>query len=160
MTELPLKADPKYGYFPWWPEDGDAWVHPEDVATARAMIPSNRVFCRDGMSGQYHVIRYGDITLRVRQKMWQEVEAEGLAIGDWVEVQTRGMRNAPRTGLIREMLWEEQAKELRYQLSEAGKPIEKLFAREDLKRVEPPKPSEPIVVREPAAGDSESELSV
>jgi len=137
MTLLPLKSDPKYGYFPWWPEDGDAWVHPEDVPAARAMIPSNRVFCRDGSDGEFLLMRYGDVTLRVRRTMWQEVESEGLAIGDWVEVQTRGMLNEPRTGVIREMLWEHRDRAMRYQISENGKPIEQLYSRDDLQRVEP-----------------------
>ena len=44
----PLKTDPKYGYFPWWPQDGNDWLHPDDVAIARSMIPSNRMFRRDG----------------------------------------------------------------------------------------------------------------
>ena len=39
----PLKTDPKYGHYPWWPEDGDQWVHPEDIELARSMIPSPRV---------------------------------------------------------------------------------------------------------------------
>ena len=66
MTVPPLKTDPKYGYFPWWPEDGDGWVHPEDVAAARTMIPSHRVFRRDGSEGDYLLLHYGDVTLRVR----------------------------------------------------------------------------------------------
>ena len=32
-----LKTDPKYGVYPWWPEDGNDWLHPDDVATARTV---------------------------------------------------------------------------------------------------------------------------
>jgi len=137
MTALPLKTEPKYGYFPWWPEDGDAWVHPDDVAAARAMIPSNRVFRRDGSEGDFLLLHYGEITLRARRTLWQEVEAEALEIGDWVEVLTRGMLNEPRTGVIREMLWDERGRGMRYQITENGQPIDQLFVREDLQRVEP-----------------------
>jgi hypothetical protein len=62
---------------------------------------------------------------------------EGLEIGDWVEVVSRGMLNEPRTGTIREVLWDEDAQALRYQIFENGQPIERLYAREDLQRVEP-----------------------
>lgn len=137
MTVPPLKTDPKYGYFPWWPEDGDAWVHPEDVAAARAMIPSSRVFRRDGMDGEYLLMHYGGVKLRLRRTLWQEVEPEGFEIGDWVEVRPRGMRNDPRTGPVREMLWDEGEGAMRYQISENGQPIEQLYAFEDLQRVEP-----------------------
>jgi hypothetical protein len=138
MTVPPLKMDPKYGYFPWWPEDGDEWVHPEDVTMARAMIPSSRVFRRDGADGDYVLMHYGDVTLRVRRTLWQEVAPEGFEIGDWVEVLSRGMLNEPRTGVIREMLWDERARAMCYQISEGSQPIEQLYGREDLQAVEPP----------------------
>jgi hypothetical protein len=133
----PLKKDPKYGYYPWWPQDGNDWIHPGDVAIARAMIPSNRVFRRDGTDGEYLLMHYGGITLRLRHTLWQEVPHEGFEIGDWVEVLGRGMRNEPRTGVIREMLWDERERAIRYQISENGQPIEDLYAREDLQPVEP-----------------------
>jgi hypothetical protein len=139
MTVPPLKSDPKYGYFPWWPEDGDAWVHPEDVAAARGMLPSNRVFCRDGSEGEFLLMRYGDVTLRVRRTLWQEVAPEGFEIGDWVEVRPHGMLNEPRTGVIREVLWDERRRAMRYQISENGQLIEQFYSREDLQRVEPTK---------------------
>ena len=137
MTAPPLKTDPKYGYFPHWPQDGDDWVHPEDVAVTRSLIPSGRIFRRDGMSGRYAVLHYGEARLRVLPALWQEVMPEGLEIGDWVEVMSRGMLNEPRTGTIREVLWDEDARAIRYQITESGQPLERLYAREDLQRVEP-----------------------
>ena len=136
----PLKTDPKYGCFPWWPEDGDAWIHPEDVATARDMIPSDRVFRRDGTSGEFLLLHYGDVTMRVRRTLWQEVESEGFEIGDWVEVLTRGMRNTPRTGIVVEMLWDKESQALRYQIKENGQPIASLYARDDLRHIDPTPP--------------------
>ena len=82
-------------------------------------------------------MHYGAVTLRVRRTLWVEVEPEGFEIGDWVEVLSRGMLNEPRTGVVREMLWDERARAMRYQISENGQPIEQLYAREDLRHVEP-----------------------
>jgi hypothetical protein len=142
MPDLPpLKTDPKYGYFPWWPEEGEAWIHPDDVATARAMIPSGRIFRRDGRSGSFMLLRYGDATLRIRPTLWQEVEPEGFEIGDWVEVRTRGLANEPRTGIIAEIAWDDHAGEIRYQLVENGQPIEARYACDDLKHVDPTPPT-------------------
>ncbi len=138
MLELPpLKTDPKYGYFPRWPEEGDDWLHPADVAAARAMIPSGRIFRREGNDGEFGLMHYGDVTLRVRPTLWQEVEPEGFEIGDWVEVRTRGLANEPRTGTIVEIAWDDHAGEIRYQILENGQRIETLYSRNDLKRVEP-----------------------
>jgi hypothetical protein len=140
MSAPPLKTDPKYGCFPWWPEDGNDWVHPEDVELARQMIPSQRVFRRDGGSGQLLKMHYGKVTLRVRRTLWLEVPHEGYDLGDWVEVLSRGMLNTPRTGTICEMLWDEGAKAMRYQILDDGQRIEKLYTRDDLRHVEPTRP--------------------
>lgn len=140
MDLPPLKTDPKYGYFPWWPEDGDAWIHPEDVEIARRMIPSDRVFRREGGAGPFVVLRYGDVRLRVMPKLWQEVAPEGFEIGDRVEVLPRGMRNTACTGTIREMLWDDAAKGLRYRLLVNGQALPDQFEQADLKHVESPQP--------------------
>lgn len=139
--DLPdLKTDPKYGFYPWWPEDGDAWVHPEDVAAARATIPSPRVFRRDGGRGAFVTLHYGELQLRVKPTMWQEVAWEGYEVGQWVEVLSRGQKNTPRTGVIREMEWEPRSRSMRYYIEEAGQPIPNAYAAEDLRHVEPTLP--------------------
>lgn len=48
-------------------------------------------------------------------------------------------RNAERaaSGITREMLWDERGRAMRFQITENGLPIEQLYAREDLQRVEP-----------------------
>jgi hypothetical protein len=137
ITPPPLKTDPKYGCFLRWPQDGNDWLHPDDVALARAMIPSGRIFRRDGIHGEFHRLHYGNIMFRARPALWQEVPHEGFDIGDWVEVLSHGMRNEPRTGVIREMLWDEGERAVRYQILENDIPIADLYAREDLQRVEP-----------------------
>jgi len=132
-----MKNDPKYGYYPWWPENGDHWLHPEDVELARQLIPSLRVFCRDGEQGSFVVLYYGNIKLRVRRTLWQEVETDGYELGDWVEVLSRGMQNTPRTGVIREMVWDTRNRCLQYQLSENNQPIADFYTAIDLRPVEP-----------------------
>lgn len=135
-----LKADPKYGFYPWWPEDGDDWIHPQDVARARSTIPSPRVFRRDGQRGEFVILRYGGLRLRVKRTMWQEVPWEGYDIGDWVEVLSRGQKNTPRTGVIREMEWEPRSRSMRFYIQEAGVPIPNAYAAEDLRHVDPTPP--------------------
>jgi hypothetical protein len=138
MPQLPpLKSDPKYGHFPWWPEDGDGWIHPDDVAAVRALVPSARVFRREGNSGEFVLMHYGDASVRVRPTLWQEVAPEGFEIGDWVEVRSRGLANEPRTGTIAEMLWDNHAEAICYQIVDDGRLIETRYSRDDLKHVDP-----------------------
>lgn len=158
----PLKTDPKLGYFPWWPENGDDWVHPEDVATARSMIPSPRIWRRDGVvpsdresaSNAYVVMHYGERRLRVRRTLWREVLDEGFELGDWVEVRPRGLVNEPHTGRIRERHWDEHAGVVIYFLILADETrLERSYQAIDLKHVEPPSPSEADARLEPPTGD-------
>jgi len=137
MSPPPLKTDPKYGCFLRWPQDGNDWLHPDDVALARTMMPSQRIFRRDAADGDFHRLHYGNVVLRALPALWQEVAYEGFNIGDWVEVLCHGMRNEPRTGVIREMLWDERARAVRYQITESDVPIADFYTREDLQRVEP-----------------------
>ena len=137
MLELSLNVEPRYGYYPWWPEDGDDWLHPEDVELARRMIPSRRVFRRQGEQGPFVVMTYGAVKLRVLRTLWKEINSEGFELGDWVEVLSLMKQNEPRTGTIREMLWDERARRLRYQLLENGLPIPNFYSSEDFRHVEP-----------------------
>jgi uncharacterized protein DUF6960 len=136
--ELPdLKTEPKYGYFPRWPEDGNDWVHPRDVSLARTHIPSARVFRREGHRGEYLVLRYGVVRLRVKPALWIEVPWEGFDIGDWVEVLSRGQLNTPRTGIIRDMHWDARSRSIQYFIDEAGQPIPNAYSVQDLRHVDP-----------------------
>lgn len=156
MTPPPLKTDPKYGYYPWWPEDGEAWIHPQDAETARELIPSGRIFRRDGEQGEMIVLHYGSKRLRVRRTLWCEVEPEGFEIGDLVEIVPRGMRNEPRTGVIREMVWDGDAEAIRYQINEAGVPVETFYSRNDLVHVTPREDQEEVRI-EPLPPSSQPE---
>jgi len=137
MPEISINVEPRYGYYPWWPEDGNDWLCPEDIKLARRLIPSMRVFRREGEQGPFVVLQYGDLKLRVLRTLWQEVASEGFELGDWVEVLSRCGQNEPRTGTIRERVWDERARALRYQLRGNGQPLAKFYAADDLRHVEP-----------------------
>ena len=132
-----MNSASRYGYYPWWPENGNDWLHPEDVQLARRLIPSLRVFRREEVDGPFLRLHYGHHDLRVRRTLWQEVDWEGFYIGDWVEVLSRGKRNTPRTGRIREVEWDPDARRLRYQLSENDQPIARFYTADDFRHVEP-----------------------
>lgn len=138
-TSEAMKTDPKYGHYPWWPENGNDWVHPEDVELARSLIPSERVFRRDGEQGPYVVLHYGDLNLRVKRTLWMEVESEGFEVGDFVEVLSRGNLNTPRTCVIRDVLWDDHERGLRYLVAEGDVPIPNRYAADDLRHAERPR---------------------
>lgn len=131
-----MKIESRYGYYPWWPEDGNDWVHPDDIEVARKMIPSRRVFRREPGEEPFVALHYGDIKLRVMRTLWQEITNEGYELGDWVEVLSRCGNNEPRTATIREIVWDDRARALRYQLFDNGQSLAKFYAAEDFRHVE------------------------
>ena len=153
---IELKTDPKYGYYPWWPENGNDWVHPEDVELARSTVPSPRVWRRDGQRGDFVVLTYGELVLRVRRTLWRELKWEGFDLGNLVEVRTRGMTNEHRTGTISEMHWDEHAGCIKYQLHELEEEVENpsAYMALDLKHVEPTDGREEVRI-EPSDYDGE-----
>ncbi|QDU57845.1 DUF6960 family protein [Aeoliella mucimassa] len=157
---LPLKTDPKYGYYPWWPENGNDWVHPEDVELARRVIPSPRIWRRDGMQGECVVLTYGKLTLRVHRTLWRELDWEGYNLGDMVEIRTRGMQNEHRTGIIREMHWDDHSGVIRYQVTEADETLDNPvnYTAADLKHVEPTDTRYEVRVEPPESDSGEYEV--
>ncbi len=156
--QLPdLKITPRYGYFPRWPEDGDAWLHPEDVETARSLLPSNRVWRHEGREGPLMVLRYGATRLRVRPALWIEVEHEGFDVGDHVEVKPLGGVNDPVTGRIRESRVNEITGDRYYQIDQSGTPLPAKLRAQDMKHVEEPAPREEFRI-EPGDDEGSWEL--
>jgi len=76
---------PDYGFIPRWPQDGQAFIHPDDVPVATRCFPSERVLRRDRFDGVYYHYSYGAIHFRLRPSMWLKVKPEGIDIGDTVE---------------------------------------------------------------------------
>jgi hypothetical protein len=76
---------PDYGFIPRWPQDGQGFIHPDDVTVATRCFPSERVLRRDRFDGVYYHYSYGALRFRLRPSMWLKVKSEGIDIGDAVE---------------------------------------------------------------------------
>lgn len=76
---------PDYGCIPRWPQDGQAFIHPDDVAIATRCFPSERVLRRERFDGVYYHYSYGPHRFRLRPSMWLTVKPDGIDIGDSVE---------------------------------------------------------------------------
>ena len=84
---------PDYGCIPRWPQEGQAFIHPDDVPIATRCFPSERVLRRDRFDGVYYHYSYGAIRFRLRPSMWLTVKPEGIDIGDViVNIETSRLR--------------------------------------------------------------------
>lgn len=141
---------PDYGCFPRWPENGQAWIHPDDVATVTRYLPSERVLRRESFDGTYYHYRYGDVRFRLRPCLWLKVAAEGLDIGDQVETIGVGMERELFTAKICGMYFVRRKGRLLYRVCRLGKPVPRLYLADELRLLTNKDRVRPSVGRHPA----------
>ncbi len=127
---------PAYGCFPRWPEEGTSWIHPDDVDTALALIPSDRIFRREWSGGEYSRLVYGQQVIRAKPTMWQIVEPGRFHVGDEVEIRSQMGKRLPGLAIVREALWNPHAGAVQYELEQREMILPLLFEDHDLAPVE------------------------
>ena len=130
MTIWPQMPD--CGVYLVWPQDGQEWIHPDDVALVEAWIPSTRVFRRHSFDGEYYRLQYGEQTVRVMPTMWRHVEDEGFSVGDQVEILSHFQENEPGLGMIKEMRFEKSSNRILYSVDSREMPLPRSFVAADL----------------------------
>ena len=132
--EMPdLKRPPKYGVYLWWPEEGEAWIHPDDVNTCKEMIPGNRVFRREDYDSDYSLLLYADQFIRVKPTMWLEIEEDGFEVNDQIEVRSQMGKHEPKIGVITEMRWERIRQKIIYEVRQG----EQIIGYYDATQIQP-----------------------
>ncbi|MDH3717669.1 MAG: hypothetical protein OES79_06055 [Planctomycetota bacterium] len=130
-----MQQSPAYGVYPWWPENGHQWIHPEDIEVVDGLIPGARVFRRDGRLPKYVVMSYGDMRFRIRPTLWHQVQPVEFDIGDQVEIRSRMGKNLPGLAVICEMTWQREQGTIYYHLRQRGMRIPRRFTAADLRPV-------------------------
>ena len=131
-----LNVPPTYGIYPWWPQDGEGWIHPADVERARMLIPGGRILRRDRCVGRYLVLTYGELSIRVRPTLWHIVPTDGFDVGDLVEIRSRLGKNWPGIGVIGEMRWNRYRRRIDYFVRRRGMTLPSPYTAEDLRAIE------------------------
>ena len=124
---------PDYGCIVRWPEDGQAFIHPDDVAAATRCFPSERVLMRHAFDGTYYHYRYGETRFRLRPSMWISVKHEGIDIGDQVEVTGRAMERDLFVAEVWGMHYIRRKGRIVYRLRRADQVIPRLYVSDHLK---------------------------
>ncbi|QDT10616.1 hypothetical protein [Stieleria marina] len=128
-----LQQFPQYGCFPRWPEDGQGFIHPDDVASAVRCIPSERVFRRDAFDGVYYHYRYGSVRFRLRPCLWLKVDAEGIDVGDRIETTGMGLQRELFVATVWGMHFVRRKGCILYRLRKGDSLIPSLYARHQLR---------------------------
>jgi len=122
-----LSVLPKHG-FCLWPEDGEDWIHPNDLEAARSLIPSKRIFrkedCFDPILKNlgYVEYSYGDQSFRGLPTLWHEVATEGYELGDTVELKSGYGKLRPIIADVTGMYWNRKVQAIEYELEKNGVP--------------------------------------
>jgi len=122
-----LSVLPKHG-FCLWPEDGQDWIHPNDLEVALQLIPSKRIFRKEDCSDPilkrlgYVEYSYGDRSFRGLPSLWHEVATEGYELGDTIELKSANGKLRPIIADIDGMFWNRHEQVVEYEIVKNGVP--------------------------------------
>jgi len=123
---------PDCGVYLNWPEEGSAWIHPEDLELASKWIPSSRVFRRRSYDGQYYQLFYGEWTIRVKPTMWLRLPGEGFEVGDQVEVLSHFLEKEACVGRVSEIRYDKVQNRILYTIESREMLLSRPFVATDL----------------------------
>lgn len=126
---------PDYGAILRWPQDGKSWIHPEDREWVEQFVPSRRVFRRESFDGEYYLLRYGAIRLRIKPCLWWKVAAEDIEIGDQVEVLSQLGQVEPLIGQISEKMYDPHQSRIYYLLRNREVQLTREYFYHELQRL-------------------------
>ena len=124
---------PDYGCIPRWPQDGQAFIHPDDVPIATRCFPSERVLRRERFDGVYYHYAYGSLRFRLRPSMWLKVAFDGLDIGDQVETVGRSLERELFVAEIWGMYFVQRKGCILYRLRRGQTTVPNLFTAGELR---------------------------
>ncbi|MBI1248572.1 hypothetical protein GC197_12125 [bacterium] len=138
-SAFPVKPPVSWVMFSRWPEDGDHWIHPDDRNKAEGLIPSDCIFRREVVDDDWYQVSYGDVTLRIRPVMVEELPEPKFKMGEIVELQHQFDVEKLTTGTIYAVRWSEYYQEPQYYLVRGDLKSQNPYLAKDLKHFEPPK---------------------
>ena len=124
---------PEYGCFLRWPQDGQSFIHPDDVSIALQVVPSNRVLRREVFDGTYYHYSYGKLRFRLRPCMWLKLENEGIDIGDQVETVGAGLKRELFVAQIWGMYYVRRKGCILYRLRRGNQKVPNLYSRDQFR---------------------------
>ncbi|MCA9135215.1 MAG: hypothetical protein KDB00_00615 [Planctomycetales bacterium] len=124
---------PDYGCFLRWPQNGQGFIHPDDVAIVTRLIPSPRVLKRLAFDGVYYHYVYGKLRFRLRPAMWLSVRTEGIDIGDQIETTGLGLERERFVATVWGMYYVQRKGCILYRLRRGDQVVPRLYAADQMR---------------------------
>lgn len=136
---FPVKPPVSWVIIPHWPEDGDHWIHADDRHKAEGLIPGDFIFRRELTDDDWYLLSYGDVTLKIRPVMVDEVPEPKFKMGELVELAHQLEVDKISVGKIYAIRYSDYYHEPQYYLIRGDLKSQNAYLAKDLKRYEPPK---------------------
>ena len=122
------KFKDSWGLYPWFIEDGEQLIFPDDLESFKNLLPYGKVFnCIDEVDG-YLVLQYGKCTFRVKPDLYKTVNQPRFVIGCNVKL----AKDNTQEGTIEEINWHQKNNSPIYYISINGKKKSTRYFDEDL----------------------------
>ncbi|PQO32106.1 hypothetical protein DTL21_17885 [Bremerella cremea] len=136
---FPVRPPVSWVIFPHWPEDGDHWIHPDDRSKAEGLIPSDFIFRRELTDDDWYMLSYGDVHMKTRPVMVDEVPEPKFKMGEIVELAHQFEVDKIAIGTIYAIRYSEYHREPQYYLIRGELKSQNAYLAKDLRPYEPPK---------------------
>lgn len=136
---FPVRPPTSWVMLTRWPEDGDDWIHPDDRHKAEGLIPSDRIFRREVTDDDWYLLSYGDVRLKTRPVMMEEVPEPKFEIGQDVQLANQIDGSKLQIGKIYAIRFSEYYQEPQYYLIRGDLKSQIPYLAKDLRPHEPPK---------------------
>ncbi|MHC2069160.1 DUF6960 family protein [Bremerella sp. T1] len=135
---FPVKPPVSWVMFSRWPEDGDHWIHPDDRHKAEGLIPSDFIFRREVTDDDWYLISYGDVHMKTRPVMVEELPEPKFKMGEIVELAHQFDVDKMTTATIYAVRWSDYHQEPNYYVTRGNLKSQNAYLAKDLKPFEPP----------------------
>lgn len=132
-SDMLLPTFPNYGCFLRWPENGQGFIHPDDVPVVSRLLPSPRVLKRVSFDDTFYHYRYGKQRFRLRPAMWLPVSSDGIDIGDQVETKGIGLERERFVAIVWGMYYIARKGCILYRLRRRDRVVPDLYAAHQMK---------------------------
>ncbi|QDU31062.1 hypothetical protein ETAA8_62150 [Anatilimnocola aggregata] len=118
-----------YGLYPWFKEHGIDKVQPDDLERLTRLSPYGKVFCVEGIEGDWIYISYGDERFRVAPSLFETVHAPRFHLNQRIRINGK---SGDVNGTVVGVQWHWKQERPYYTLQIGNRVSSKQFWEEDL----------------------------
>lgn len=116
-----------WGLYPWFNEEGEHMIHPDDIELLIRIKPYGKVFKCIAINDEYITIMYSDYKFRVKRELFNKVDSPLFTFEEKVMVKDKEI-----CGIIAEINWHHGKNEIFYLIKVEGKKKSKRYFSCDL----------------------------